>query len=70
VIAEEGAEVEPAGREAVCGDEFDVLTASSGTEALALMRTHEVAVVVTDQRMLNFNGETGVWAEQDRRVSR
>jgi len=42
--------------EAVCGDEFDVLTASSGTEALALMRTHEVAVVVTDQRMPYMTG--------------
>lgn len=28
------------------------------------------ALIVTDQRMLNFNGETGIWAEQDRRVSR
>ena len=27
-------------------------------------------LIVTDQRMLNFNGETGVWAEQGRRVSR
>ena len=27
-------------------------------------------LVVTDERMLNFNGETGVWAEQRRRVSR
>jgi hypothetical protein len=27
-------------------------------------------LIVTDQRMLNFNGETGVWAEQRRRVSR
>ena len=27
-------------------------------------------LIVTDQRMLNFNGETGVWAEQKRRVSR
>jgi hypothetical protein len=27
-------------------------------------------LIVTDQRMLNFNGETGVWAEQERRVSR
>lgn len=26
-------------------------------------------LVVTDERMLNFNGETGVWAEQKRRVS-
>ena len=42
--------------EAVCGDEFDVLTASGGAEALALMRTHEVAVVVSDQRMPNMSG--------------
>jgi hypothetical protein len=27
-------------------------------------------LIVTDQRMLNFNGETGVWAQQRRRVSR
>ena len=27
-------------------------------------------LIVTDQRMLNFNGETGIWAEQKRRVSR
>ena len=27
-------------------------------------------LIVTDRRMLNFNGETGIWAEQDRRVSR
>jgi hypothetical protein len=28
------------------------------------------ALIVTDLRMLNFNGETGIWAEQKRRVSR
>jgi hypothetical protein len=28
------------------------------------------ALIVTDRRMLNFNGETGVWAEQRRNVSR
>ena len=27
-------------------------------------------LIVTDLRMLNFNGETGIWAEQKRRVSR
>jgi hypothetical protein len=27
-------------------------------------------LIVTDRRMLNFNGETGVWAEQKRSVSR
>src|ERR1051325_693470 len=42
--------------EAVCSDEFDVLTASSGAEALALMRTHEVAVVLSDQRMPVMSG--------------
>jgi two-component system, NtrC family, sensor kinase len=41
---------------AVCGDEFEVLTASSGAEALALMRAHEVAVVVSDQRMPFMSG--------------
>jgi hypothetical protein len=28
------------------------------------------ALVVTDQRMLNFNGESGVWGEQRRNVRR
>ena len=42
--------------EALFGDEFAVLTASSGTEALALLRSHEVAVVVSDQRMPNMSG--------------
>ena len=42
--------------QAVCGDEFDVLTASDGTQALALMRTNEVAVIVSDQRMPNMTG--------------
>jgi len=27
-------------------------------------------LIVTDRRMLNFNGESGVWAEQRRNVSR
>lgn len=42
--------------EAVCGDDFDVLTATSGTMALELMRVHEVAVVVSDQRMPQMSG--------------
>jgi C4-dicarboxylate-specific signal transduction histidine kinase len=42
--------------QAVCGDEFDVLTAADGAQALALMRTHEVAVIVSDQRMPNMTG--------------
>lgn len=42
--------------EAVCGDDFEVLTASSGPRALELMRAHEVAVVVSDQRMPQMSG--------------
>ncbi len=42
--------------EAVCGDEFEVLTATSGVLALELMRAHEVAVVVSDQRMPYMSG--------------
>jgi two-component system, NtrC family, sensor kinase len=42
--------------EAVCGDEFDVLTAQSGAVALELMRAHDVAVVVSDQRMPQMSG--------------
>lgn len=42
--------------EAMFGEKFDVLTASSGAEALALMRRHEVAVVVSDQRMPLMTG--------------
>jgi len=42
--------------EAVCGDEFDVITARSGAHALEMMRTHEVGVVVTDQRMPMMSG--------------
>lgn len=42
--------------EAVFGDDFPLLAASGGAEALALMRSHEVAVVVTDQRMPFMTG--------------
>jgi two-component system, NtrC family, sensor kinase len=42
--------------EVVFRGHFDVLTASGGAEALALMRSHEVAVVVTDQRMPFMTG--------------
>jgi two-component system NtrC family sensor kinase len=42
--------------EAVCSDEFDVLTAHSGAQALELMAAHEVGVVVTDQRMPAMSG--------------
>ena len=42
--------------EAVCGDNFPVLTASSGAKALDLMKKHEVGVVLTDQRMPGMTG--------------
>lgn len=42
--------------EAVCGDDFPVLTASSGLAALELMDEHEVGVVLTDQRMPGMTG--------------
>ena len=42
--------------EAVCADDFEVLTATSGVLALELMRAHEVAVVVSDQRMPHMSG--------------
>lgn len=42
--------------EAVCGDDFPVLTASSGRIALELMEEHEVGVVLTDQRMPGMTG--------------
>jgi signal transduction histidine kinase len=42
--------------EAVCGDEFPVLTASNGRAALDLMKEHDVGVVLTDQRMPGMTG--------------
>lgn len=42
--------------EAACADRFPVLTASHGEQALELMRVHEVAVVVSDQRMPGMTG--------------
>jgi signal transduction histidine kinase len=42
--------------EAVCGDEFPVLTASSATAGLELMKEHEIGVVLTDQRMPGMTG--------------
>ncbi len=42
--------------EAVCGDDFPVLTASSAADGLALMREHEIGVVLTDQRMPGMTG--------------
>lgn len=42
--------------EAVCGDDFPVLTAVSGEAALELMQQHEIGVVLTDQRMPGMTG--------------
>jgi signal transduction histidine kinase len=42
--------------EAVCGDDFEVLTARSGAVALELMRAYEVGVIVSDQRMPEMSG--------------
>lgn len=42
--------------EAVCGDDFEVLTARSGALALELMRAYEVGVIVCDQRMPEMSG--------------
>ncbi|MEY4543901.1 MAG: hypothetical protein RJB10_739 [Pseudomonadota bacterium] len=42
--------------EAVCGDDFDVLTARSGAVALEQLRAYEVGVIVCDQRMPEMSG--------------
>ncbi len=41
---------------AACGSELPCLTARSGAEALALMRHHEVGVLLADQRMPGMTG--------------
>jgi C4-dicarboxylate-specific signal transduction histidine kinase len=42
--------------EAACADRFPVLTTTSGLEALELLRRHEVAVLLADQRMPEITG--------------
>jgi signal transduction histidine kinase len=42
--------------EAACADRFPVLTASSAAKGLELMRTHEVGVLLADQRMPGMTG--------------
>ena len=37
-------------------EDYEVLTASSGAEALELLRHHEVALLITDQRMPEMTG--------------
>lgn len=37
-------------------EDYEVLTAASGDEALALLRQHDVAVLITDQRMPGMTG--------------
>jgi signal transduction histidine kinase len=41
---------------ATCADEFDVMTAASGAEALEILRDTEVAVLLVDQRMPGMTG--------------
>lgn len=38
------------------GDEYAVLTAGSGAEALALLQQYDVALLITDQRMPEMTG--------------
>lgn len=42
--------------EAACAERFAVLTASNAEQALQLMREHEVAVILSDQRMPGLTG--------------
>ncbi len=37
-------------------DGYQILTAESGVEALKLLEEHDVAIIVSDQRMPNMNG--------------
>ncbi len=37
-------------------EEFEVFTATSGAEALELLKQHDVAVLITDQRMSGMTG--------------
>src|SRR5271165_4664908 len=40
----------------VLGDEHDVLTATSGTEGLAVLTEQPVSLIITDQRMPGMTG--------------
>jgi signal transduction histidine kinase len=42
--------------EAVCDEEFEVLTAQGGKEGLEMLMSHEIAVLVSDQRMPGMTG--------------
>lgn len=42
--------------EALCAEDFDVVTASSGAEALEILRSREIAVLLADQRMPEMTG--------------
>ena len=37
-------------------NEYEVMTAESGAEALRLLQQHDVALIITDQRMPNMTG--------------
>ncbi len=42
--------------EALCADHFATVTAASGTEALKILQTQEIAVMLADQRMPEMTG--------------
>jgi len=42
--------------EALCSKHFTIFTAGSGAEALAMLRTHEISVLLADQRMPGMTG--------------
>ena len=46
------------------------LKTQAGEKVESIMVEDFAAFVVTDDRYLNFNGETGVWAKRDRRTER
>ncbi len=50
---------------ATCADEFDVITASGGPEALEILKEREVAVLLVDQRMPGMTGVEVFEATQD-----
>jgi signal transduction histidine kinase len=50
---------------ATCAEEFDVITAASGPEALEILKEREVAVLLADQRMPGMSGVEVFEATQD-----
>ena len=46
--------------------DYTIITASSGAEGLALLDTHEVSVIVSDQRMPEMNGSEFLTRSRDK----